>query len=386
MVTVGSINNSIIGNTMFGGSGAKVWLTGPGNRVVGNYMAWGSGAGGICSGGDNVNHPCLVASQATDCPGTGGGTCTPAPVMWIGSPDAGYQSGGVAGATHSTVSDNEFYTATSTPLVKFAALGSADNSQQLVFNNNHFLNGSIGLDMSALASGGHTLGPTVVNGNYFGTTTGMTFPTDTAAVTSFVAAANRMSDTTNFANWNANFGTLGGETKIVLNAGGANGATGAPAWDLPTTGAATVPTALGTTTTSGVLAFADGSTQAATAHFTLPGNWAASAGVNVRLTYTGSLSSTNNIRWQVSTACVADGETLASPTYNTASASNSAGPTTTPQRKTATFQNVNTQSGSTCAADETMYLRVERVGADGGDTYTGSAYLYAAVVTLWRLQ
>jgi hypothetical protein len=98
------------------------------------------------------------------------------------------------------------------------------------------------------------------------------------------------------------------------------------------------------------------------------------------------LSSTNNIRWQVSTACVADGETLASPTYNTASASNSAGPTTTPQRKTATFQNVNTQSGSTCAADETMYLRVERVGADGGDTYTGSAYLYAAVVTLWRLQ
>lgn len=165
---------------------------------------------------------------------------------------------------------------------------------------------------------------------------------------------------------------------MYLTAAGCNNATAATAFDLPTSSAPSA-VCLGTTTTTGYLSYADGSTTAATTHWSLPSDW--SGALDITLHYSGSSSSTNNIRWQVSTSCVADGESLTAGSYNTASASNSAGPTTTPQRKSVTFSSV---SMTNCAAGETVFFRFERVGGDGGDTYTGSAYLLAAEIRYRR--
>lgn len=168
--------------------------------------------------------------------------------------------------------------------------------------------------------------------------------------------------------------------KVDILAAGCNNATSATAWDLPTSTPAGTACS-GTSTTTGFLGFADGVTTAATNHLDLPTDWTATGGVDLRLLYTGTTPSTNNIRWQVSTACVGDGEDLAAPSYNTASAANVAGPATGGQRKSTTFTGV---AITNCAAGETMYLRVERVGGDGGDTYTGDAHLLSVEVTYRR--
>jgi hypothetical protein len=160
--------------------------------------------------------------------------------------------------------------------------------------------------------------------------------------------------------------------RVWFTAAGCNNATATAAFDLPTSGAATA-VCIGTTTTTGLMEYADGSTQAGSFHFLLPSTWVGN--VDLSLVYTGSTSSTNNIRWQVSTACVADNEDLIAPSYNTASASNSAGPTTAGQRKTVTFSSV---SMTNCSAGEQLFVKVERVGADGGDTYTGNGRLMGA--------
>ena len=101
----------------------------------------------------------------------------------------------------------------------------------------------------------------------------------------------------------------------------------------------------------------------------------------MKLLYTGDTSSTNAIRWQVSLGCVADGEDIVGPSYNATSASNSGGPTTAGQRKSVSFTGV---SVSNCAPGETLYLKVERVGGDASDTYTGKGRLMEIEITARR--
>ena len=170
--------------------------------------------------------------------------------------------------------------------------------------------------------------------------------------------------------------------RTYLTAAGCNAAAASTAWDLPTASAPT-PACLGTTTTSAYLGYADGSTTAATVHYRLPSTWTATGGVDMMLLYTGSTNSTNNIRWSASTACVADTEDLIAPSYNAASASNSAGPTTAGQRRSLSLTGV---AITNCAAGETMFIRVERIGADGGDTYTGEAQLMGLTLVTRRVE
>lgn len=167
---------------------------------------------------------------------------------------------------------------------------------------------------------------------------------------------------------------------IAFTAAGCNNATAAPAFDLPTSGAPTA-VCIGTSVTSGLLEYADGSTQSASVYMPMPSDWTTGNGIDLTLRYTGSTSSTNNIRWQVSTACVADNEDLIAPSFNAASASNNAGPGTAGQRKTATFTSV---AITNCSAGEVLIIEVERVGADGGDTYTGAARLKSVVLNYTR--
>jgi hypothetical protein len=163
-------------------------------------------------------------------------------------------------------------------------------------------------------------------------------------------------------------------------AAGCDNSTAAAAWDLPASAAAG-KTCLGSGVRLGALTFADAATSAAYNSLRLPADW--TGNVDLTLLYTGDTNSSNNIRWQVSTACAADGEDLLSPTFNTASASNSAGPATAGQRRSASFAGV---SVTNCAAGETMFLKFERIGADAGDTYAGVAQLLAAELTIRRAQ
>jgi hypothetical protein len=167
---------------------------------------------------------------------------------------------------------------------------------------------------------------------------------------------------------------------IVLPAAGCSNTTAASAFDLPTSAAA-VADCLGTSTNTGVLDYADGSTNSSTAHFTTPSDWDTSKNLDITVYYTGNTADTSNIRWQVSTGCVADGETVISPTYNTASAANTAGPATAGFRKSSAFSNV---AKTNCAAGETMWLKVERVGADAGDVYAGVGQLLEVGITMRR--
>lgn len=156
--------------------------------------------------------------------------------------------------------------------------------------------------------------------------------------------------------------------KDYIPAARCNNATATTWFDLPTAAAATL-LCLGTTTTSGVLVFADGSTQIATVHRQLPSTWV-STSFEIILIYSGSASSTNTINWRVSTACVADNESLIAPSYNATTTNSAAGPTTTPQRKSSSFSPAVTN----CSASETMFIKVEKVT---GDAYVGSGYLMA---------
>ena len=164
-------------------------------------------------------------------------------------------------------------------------------------------------------------------------------------------------------------------------AAGCNNATAGPGFDLPTSNAP-APACLGTSPHRlGSLDFSDGATQTGVTHFRLPSDWMGNT--DVVFLYTGDTASSNNIRWQASSACVADSEDVLNPTYNTASASNSAGPTTAGQRKSASFAAV---SMTNCAAGETAFWKFERVGGDAGDTYTGMGRLLEVEITLRRAQ
>lgn len=150
---------------------------------------------------------------------------------------------------------------------------------------------------------------------------------------------------------------------------GSNGVTGNyGSFDVPTTGNCTAST-FGTTTTQGALDFVDASTTVCTGHLTLPQGWTGS--MDARIFWFANASSANAVRWSVQTGCVADTEAVSTgPSYNTASASNTAYTGTALQRKTTTLSALDMTN---CSAGETMYFQLARVGGDAGDTLTATA-------------
>lgn len=141
------------------------------------------------------------------------------------------------------------------------------------------------------------------------------------------------------------------------------GAGGQGAFDPPTTGAATF-SSFGSTTTQGAVDFLDAVTSTVVGHFTLPQGW--TGNMDARVTWFANLSSSNSARISVATGCVADAQAISTgPSYNTASAANTAYTGTANQRKTTTLLAVPMTN---CAAGETMYFQLSRIGADAGDT------------------
>lgn len=170
-------------------------------------------------------------------------------------------------------------------------------------------------------------------------------------------------------------------SKVLFDGASCNGATATANFDLPTASAPT-SSCTGTTTTVGTLDFADASTTGAMRQIRLPSDW--TGALDVALVWLANSASTNAVRWQVSCGCVADSEAVSTgPSYNASSASNTAYTGTANQRKTTTFTTV---AVTNCAAGETMWLKVERVGADAGDTLAATARLLQVEATIRRAQ
>lgn len=166
---------------------------------------------------------------------------------------------------------------------------------------------------------------------------------------------------------------------IVFLAAACDNATATSGLDLPTSGVPT-PTCFGTTTTVGTLSFADGATSTATTHWRLPADLTGT--MDIDLVWFANAASANAVRWSVATGCVANGEAInAGPSYNAASSTNANYTGTANQRTTTSFVNV---SITNCAASETIYLRVQRIGADAGDTLVSAAELVEVGVKLRR--
>ena len=125
--------------------------------------------------------------------------------------------------------------------------------------------------------------------------------------------------------------------------------------------------------------YPDGASETSGVLFTvLPGNWDGAA-VQVKLHWMNSVAESGNVVWKLYTACIAPGEPLTSPTYNTAqSQATAVGATPTALLQT-TFSSV-TMTG--CSAGEEIYFRVARDAANAGDDYAAAAYL-TAVQVIW---
>ncbi|HSA92502.1 MAG TPA: right-handed parallel beta-helix repeat-containing protein [Terriglobales bacterium] len=175
--------------------------------------------------------------------------------------------------------------------------------------------------------------------------------------------------------------TVSYPARFWLSAAGCNNSTAAPSFDLPTS-SAPAASCYGTSPHRfGALDFADGSALTATFHVTLPADWTSTGGVDVKFIWFSGSASTNSVVWTLRTACLADGEDLLSPTYNSEQTVADANNATANQRNSAVLTGA-TISG--CAPGETMYLRVGRDPANASDTLAATAALLGVEVTARR--
>jgi hypothetical protein len=169
--------------------------------------------------------------------------------------------------------------------------------------------------------------------------------------------------------------------KIALPLVGCAGTTGSLLWDTLASNAPTATCSAGSTETTmmrGVADFpdSDGAYSVQTA-FPLPDDWTGNVGIKF---FWRSTATTNDVVWQVQTACRADGE-VDDVAWNTANTVTDTAKGTTNQLNTASISTITTTG---CAAGEILHLRVLRDRTHGSDTITGVVSLGHVELTLRR--
>ena len=139
-------------------------------------------------------------------------------------------------------------------------------------------------------------------------------------------------------------------------------------WDLPSSNAPT-PACKGSTTTKGVLEFADGATDLSTTIIEyLNEDW--SGAIDATILWESTSTSTNNVLWGIAIACAGPGDN-SDPSFTdddfTADANNG-----TASTYNATSANAVTTTGS-CTAGDLMHIRVTRRLSQAGDTFAATA-------------
>ena len=110
-------------------------------------------------------------------------------------------------------------------------------------------------------------------------------------------------------------------------------------------------------------------------HFRLPSDWTGAIDAQIKWR---AAATANSVTWGIQTACVADGETMDNPTFNTASTVADTAKGTTLQTNDASITGI-TATG--CAAGEELFWKLYR---DTGDSMTGNAELIQVTLIIRR--
>lgn len=123
-----------------------------------------------------------------------------------------------------------------------------------------------------------------------------------------------------------------------------------------------------------VIEYADGVTENFDFLLSLPGDWA--SGGTLRFSWRGNSATTNSVRWSFQNLERADIEASDAAFANTDAANFANG------AATANIVNIDAQALTTTgwAANSLLYLRVQRVGANAGDTFAAAAQLLSMML------
>lgn len=166
---------------------------------------------------------------------------------------------------------------------------------------------------------------------------------------------------------------------VWLSAANCNNVTATSYWDLPTANAAVPACVTGSNTQKGVLDFADGSNLSAQMTYMLPTTWTGTVDAKIKWL---SSATTGTVVWQLSSSCVADGQTD-DPAFNASTPSFEATKGTANQTNDATITSLNVTG---CAAGELIHFKIFRDSAHASDTMAGTARLIGIQLTLREAQ
>lgn len=120
-----------------------------------------------------------------------------------------------------------------------------------------------------------------------------------------------------------------------------------------------------------VLTFDDSTSEDAIFELIAPSDWA-SGTLSARIHYNMASATTGNVVWEVSIEAIAEGESVAAASYDTANSLTDAVQGTAANLGIATITCSNKDS---VASGEKVRVRVRRAGGNGSDSATGDAYL-----------
>jgi hypothetical protein len=158
---------------------------------------------------------------------------------------------------------------------------------------------------------------------------------------------------------------------VEFLAAGCNAGLASTFLNLPSSNAPAAACQTGTNSLDASLDYNDSTNQSAQGNLKLPDDW--SGAVDFDLQWFAAATS-GNVIWALQTGCAADGE-VGDPSWNTAQTVTDAAKGTTLQLNNAAISSVTTTG---CAAGETLYWKLYRDAAAGGDTMTGDARLRSA--------
>ena len=166
-------------------------------------------------------------------------------------------------------------------------------------------------------------------------------------------------------------------SKIWMVAAGCNNVTPGPAWDIPTSNPAVPSCLTGTNTQKGYLLFADAVSEEAQINFLLPSDFTGNA--DVAILYS-TLATSGNFVFEVTTECAAENQSV-DPTWSGVSTVVDAVPGTANLLGRATISAINIAG---CSANEWMFIRFRRLGANGSDTATSGTRFFGMEMTIRR--
>jgi hypothetical protein len=202
---------------------------------------------------------------------------------------------------------------------------------------------------------------------------------DTTSEITLNAATQTLTNKTLDAEATGNILTL--PVKIEMVAAGCDGSSAASAFDLPTSNAPAKGCFGASPHRFGALDFADGSALTASARYLLPSDWTSSGGVDLKFVWFSGSTSTNSAVWTVQTVCVADGDDVLNPSYNSVQTVSDANNASASTRNSASITGI-TMTG--CAAGETLFLKIGRDPTNGSDTLAATVSLQSIELTVRR--